>query len=97
MQSIGIRELKNRLSEFVRIVQTGERVLVTDRGRVVAELREPGSREDDAVPMGLAQLSRQGDLTLASSDKVRYPRLPRVKGPSAQQLLDVDRADRTDT
>lgn len=94
MQSIGIRELKNRLSEFVRIVQAGERVLVTDRGRVVAELREPSSRGEDAVPTALAELARQGDVTLATTNKVRYPKLSRVtETTSAQQLLDIDRAD----
>lgn len=82
----------------MRIVQTGERVLVTDRGKVVAELREPGSREDDAVPIGLAELARQGTLTLASTDKVRYPKLSRLaKAPSAQQLLDTDRTERIET
>src|SRR5262249_14338416 len=37
MKTIGIRELKNRLSEVVRSVKAGEHILVTDRGAVVAE------------------------------------------------------------
>ena len=41
MRAVGIKELKNRLSEYVRIAQAGESVLVTDRGRVVAELVPP--------------------------------------------------------
>jgi antitoxin (DNA-binding transcriptional repressor) of toxin-antitoxin stability system len=41
MRAVGIKELKNRLSEFVRIAAAGERVLVTDRDRVVAELIAP--------------------------------------------------------
>ena len=96
MRSVGIRELKNRLSEFVRIVQTGERVLVTDRGRVVAELREPNSLEDTSVPTGLAELARRGQLSLAGTAKseVRYPKLPRAKkGPTSRQLLDAERAE----
>lgn len=40
MHSIGIKTLKNRLSEFVRVAAAGETVLVTDRGRVVAELAD---------------------------------------------------------
>ena len=44
MKTIGIRELKNRLSEVVRAVTKGEHVLVTDRGTVVAELVPPGER-----------------------------------------------------
>ncbi|MCA1792075.1 MAG: type II toxin-antitoxin system prevent-host-death family antitoxin, partial [Thioalkalivibrio sp.] len=42
MRAVGIRELKNRLSEFIRLVEAGESVLVTDRGTVVAELRPSG-------------------------------------------------------
>jgi hypothetical protein len=41
MKAVGIRELKNRLSEYLRFMQGGEEVLVTDRGKVVAELRQP--------------------------------------------------------
>lgn len=38
MQSVGIKTLKNRLSEYVRTATAGETVLVTCRGQVVAEL-----------------------------------------------------------
>ena len=38
MRSVGIKVLKNKLSEYVRAAEGGERVRVTDRGRVVAEL-----------------------------------------------------------
>ena len=38
MKTAGIRELKNRLSEYIREVRAGECVLVTDRGEVIAEL-----------------------------------------------------------
>jgi len=36
---VGIRELKNRLSEYVERVKNGAEVMVTDRGRPVAVLR----------------------------------------------------------
>lgn len=47
MKSVGLRELKNRLSEYVREVRSGEAVLVTDRGEVVAELIAPGQGNDE--------------------------------------------------
>lgn len=43
MRAVGIRELKDRLSEYVRLAAAGEVVLVTDRDRVVAELVAPGA------------------------------------------------------
>lgn len=36
--NVGIRELKAKLSEYVSSAAKGERVIVTDRGRPVAEL-----------------------------------------------------------
>jgi antitoxin (DNA-binding transcriptional repressor) of toxin-antitoxin stability system len=41
MRSIGLKVLKNKLSEYVRLAASGETVLVTDRDRVVAEIVPP--------------------------------------------------------
>ena len=38
MQTVGVRELKARLSACLRRVQAGERLTVTDRGRAIATL-----------------------------------------------------------
>jgi prevent-host-death family protein len=41
MRSVGLKVLKNKLSEYVRHAARGETVLITDRDRVVAELVPP--------------------------------------------------------
>jgi prevent-host-death family protein len=41
MRSVGLKVLKNKLSEYVRLAAQGETVLVTDRDRVVAEIIPP--------------------------------------------------------
>ena len=38
MQAVGVRELKANLSAYLRRVQAGQRVVVTDRGRAIAAL-----------------------------------------------------------
>jgi antitoxin (DNA-binding transcriptional repressor) of toxin-antitoxin stability system len=38
MRSVGLKILKNKLSEYVRLAVGGETVLITDRDRVVAEI-----------------------------------------------------------
>jgi prevent-host-death family protein len=38
MTTVGVKELKNRLSEYLRRVSQGEHVVITDRGRPVATL-----------------------------------------------------------
>ncbi|WP_375462258.1 type II toxin-antitoxin system Phd/YefM family antitoxin [uncultured Enterovirga sp.] len=63
MRSVGIKALKNRLSEYVRAAAAGEIVLVTDRDRVVAELVPPRGREDMSVDAILDRGVREGWYT----------------------------------
>ena len=98
MKTVGIRELKNRFSEYLRRVRSGESVLVTDRGEVVAEFSPPGrGLTDGSVPPGLLSLARRGLLTLGSpGDASVYAALPRVhRGQrNAAELLDEQRGSR---
>lgn len=98
MKTVGIRELKNRLSEYIRQVRSGEGLLVTDRGEVVAELAPPGHGATDvSVPPGLLALAKRGLATLGTSgDSSHYPALPRTRRRkrSAAQLLDEERGSR---
>jgi len=97
MKAVGLRELKNRLSEYVREVRNGERVLVTDRGEVVAELGPPGQPAPVSdVPPGLQSLARRGAATLGRSDQRGiYPALTPVLRPGrAAALLAAERGER---
>ncbi|MGH8138210.1 MAG: type II toxin-antitoxin system Phd/YefM family antitoxin [Steroidobacteraceae bacterium] len=98
MKTVGIRELKNRLSEYLRQVRSGESVLVTDRGEVVAEFSPPGHGVTDAsVPPAMLALAKRGLATLGSpADASVYKRLPRARRGrrSAAQLLDDARGSR---
>src|SRR6266550_6635855 len=78
-------------------VRSGEGVLVTDRGEVVAELLPPGQGLDErGVPSGLIALVRKGQLTLgASNEATLYPKLsPLLKRHRAAVLLDEERGTR---
>lgn len=97
MKTVGIRELKNRLSEYVREVRAGETVLVTDRGEVVAELSPPGERKmDPSLPLGLIEMARKGLVTLGERNNTyHYPTLSRLWPDGvAAELLDEDRGER---
>ena len=41
MSTVGVRELKNKLSSYLRQVKQGERVTITERGKVVAVITPP--------------------------------------------------------
>lgn len=96
MKAVGIRELKNRLSEYVRLVRNGEAVLVTDRGSVVAELRPPGETSATKSDPVLQSLARRGNVTIGAPNRPDiYPTLPAVGPPgTADKLLDEERGER---
>jgi antitoxin (DNA-binding transcriptional repressor) of toxin-antitoxin stability system len=98
MRTIGIRELKAKLSEELRAVSRGEVVLVTDRGRVVAELRAPGTAA--VAPSGtldrrIEQWLREGRAQLDDAMTLApYPVSPVSLPPgTASRLLDEIRGD----
>jgi antitoxin (DNA-binding transcriptional repressor) of toxin-antitoxin stability system len=96
MLAVGVKELKNKLSEYLRLVSRGETVLITDRQRVVAELRAPSNPSVNVSTVHLADLVEKG--------LVRPPLLPpgttsrRLPGrvPLSQVLKDLeqDRSER---
>ena len=47
MKSVEIRELKNNLSKYLRLVKDGEVIIVTDRHKIVAEIKQPAPNESD--------------------------------------------------
>lgn len=98
MKTVGIRELKNRLSEYLREVRRGQSVLVTDRGEVVAEFSPPRhGGTDPGVPTALLELAHRGLVTLGNpGDRSLYRAMPRSRRGqrSAAQLLDEERGPR---
>jgi len=74
MRAVGVKKLKARLSEYLRLVKAGEVVLVTDRDQVVAELR-PARRQPlppDSIEEALSDLAASGSLMRASVAKERW-------------------------
>ena len=96
MRQVGLRELKNRLSEYVRLVRTGEHLQVTDRGQVVAELVPPTSAKANDPAGALSELERKGLVRPPTvKGRASYPRLRRLVPPgTAQRLLDEERGER---
>ncbi len=95
MRAIGIKELKNRLSEYVRKAAAGERVLVTDRGIVVAELVAPQGGRVAASDAVLADAVRQGWVRPPLLRPLGPPpNLPVATQAELQRELEADRADR---
>lgn len=100
MTSVGLKVLKNKLSEYVRRAAAGETVVITDRGRAVAELGPPRPEMPlrGGRPLSTFELRgmQEGWLRPATiRDGSPPPRKP-IPGYTLEQLLaDLDR-DRDD-
>ena len=96
MRAVGIKALKNKLSEYVRVAADGETVLVTDRDRVVAELGPPqAGRAVNVSDALLADVVRQGWLRPPISPSEVLPsRKPVAPLATLLQELAEDRSDR---
>jgi antitoxin (DNA-binding transcriptional repressor) of toxin-antitoxin stability system len=63
MISVGIRELKSHLSQYIELVKNGENVLITEHNRVVAELKFPEKESSNSkVQKILDKLTAEGKL-----------------------------------
>jgi prevent-host-death family protein len=93
MQKVGLKTLKNKLSEFVRLAAAGETIVITDRGRAVAEIVPPQPRteltafEEKGVREGWLRPARIRDGTPP-------PRHPMVPFDELMRELEHDREDR---
>jgi hypothetical protein len=97
LKTVGIKELKNNLSAYLREVRRGVRVLVSDRNRIVAELHEPGVHygTDEKVDPILTAWVEAGVVTLPSRPKEPLPDSPvRLPEGTALRLLDEDRREK---
>ncbi len=97
MRTVGLKVLKNKLSEYVRLAAQGETVLIADRDRVVAELVPPQpGRAAGASDAVLASLVREGVVTPAPIAPGTRPRTPPPKERLRDLLaeLDADRSER---
>ncbi len=99
VRAIGIRELRNRLSRYLDDVRRGEVVLVTDRGEVIAEIRQPTPPQIPRSPLErrIEAHVRQGVIAPASvpKDKKVYER-PTFSTPAVEidALIGAIRGDR---
>lgn len=92
MESVGVRELRQNLSHYLRGVKDGGSFRVTERGREVARLVPSGPTDSP-----IARLVAERGATMPAANLLdlakALPRRP-VGGPSSLELLDAEREER---
>jgi antitoxin (DNA-binding transcriptional repressor) of toxin-antitoxin stability system len=96
MRSVGLKILKNKLSEYVRLAAGGETVLITDRDTVVAEIVPPRpGRSPMLADAWLAEAVRSGWITPpAFASDAAMPRKPIMLFRELAKDLAAGREDR---
>ena len=91
MRTVGLKTMKNKLSEYVHLAAAGETIVITDRDRPVAEIGPPRSSVTPFEERGV----REGWLKPARiRDGTPPPRPPMVPFDQLMRELDHDREDR---
>jgi len=93
MRTVGLKTLKDKLSEYVRAAAAGETIVVTDRGRPVAEIVPPRAKPESWRERGI----REGWIRPAVRGPDWPPKPKPIPGLTLEQLLaelDKDREDR---
>jgi prevent-host-death family protein len=86
--TVGVRDLKNRLSEFLRRVAAGERIMVTDRGRPLALMTPPHAPAEHEAIIGMV---REGIASWGGGKPRGSARPVRVRGKAVSRTVLEDR------
>lgn len=93
MHCVGIRELKNRLSYYLKLTQQGHNIVVTERGRPTAILHAIGAVEETAdLEERLLSLAVKGMMRLPVRKLRKSKSAPaRVKGAPLSKMIIEER------
>lgn len=87
MITVGIRQAKNRLSEYLRKVRAGERVVITERGKPIAEITKPRSTGNER----LEAMVRDGEAFWSGGKPKGSKKRVKIKGRPISDTVIEDR------
>ena len=77
MITVGVRDLKNQLSLYLQYVKAGEKVIITEHNKIIAEINVlEKAVNDTSIEEKLQELSKEGDIILAKRNRscVKIPK-----------------------
>lgn len=91
MPEVSVRELKNRLTHYLRRLELGERFTVTRRGKPVATITP--IVEEDRLRRKLLELRERGIISWSGGKPQGLPRPVKLKGkgPTISEMVLEDR------
>lgn len=94
MTTVSMRELKNKLSEYVDRASRGEKIAITKRGKVVATI-DPAPPREETLDEKLDRLAAMGVIRRGKGKYVPPKRLIPLQGegPSVSEMVLADRGE----
>lgn len=88
MATVGVRELKNRLSHYLELARKGESITVTARGREIAVIHPKVHSEEQEL---LMRLVREGKATWSGGKPTGASPPVQAKGRPTSEIVLEDR------
>ena len=89
MQEVGIKALKDNLSQYISLVRKGEIVIVKDRNEVVAEIRKPS--QNNTQNIFIQEAIQKGSIL---PEKVKNSNIDKILGKyNKYKLTDIRPAE----
>ena len=87
MITVGIREIKNRLSEYLRRAKAGERIVITEHGKPIAVISRPTGVVEERIEL----MVRDRQATWGGGKPHGSKKPPRIRGRSVADAVIEDR------
>ncbi len=84
MIAAGIKDLKNRLSHYLREVKRGEKIMITERDQVIATIVPVERGEEDSR---LLSLAKEGFATWKGGKPAGSRRAIRIRGKTVSEIV----------
>ncbi len=93
MHYVGVRELKNRLTYYLKLTKEGDNIIVTERGKPLAILHTVDRVEESAgVEERIVSLAKKGLVRLPAAGARLSKEPPRkIKGEPVSKLIVEER------
>ena len=88
MSQVGVRELKDRLSGYLKRVQGGEEIVVTERGRSVARIVPV---KTSSLQRAFEPMLREGAVRWGGGKPRGASRRPVIRGRTLADMVKEDR------
>jgi prevent-host-death family protein len=88
MKTAGIKDLKNRLSYYLREVKKGEKILITERDQVIATILPVERGEEDSR---LLSLVKEGFASWRGGKPTGNQHPVKIKGRTVSEIVLEDR------